>query len=68
MTKRLTERQLEHDRANYRIGTLGAASEARKIDLASFDTAALVEQLVEEKTRWGQRARRRAGKKPDDPV
>jgi hypothetical protein len=68
VTKRLTERELEHDRANYRIGTHGAASEVRKIDLASVDTAALVEQLVEEKTRWGQRAQRRAGNQPDDPV
>jgi hypothetical protein len=37
--------QYERDRQRIKYGTQGAASEVRKIDVASVDTATLVEQL-----------------------
>jgi hypothetical protein len=38
--------QQEHDEERFRFGSQGPASEVRKIDVASVDTAALLAQLV----------------------
>jgi hypothetical protein len=37
--------QYERDRERIKFGTQGAASDVRKVDVASVNTAALVEQL-----------------------
>jgi hypothetical protein len=63
MAKRaLSREQFERDRAQFRVGTQGPASEVRKIDVASVDTAALIERLEGEKKRWDERSLRYAGK------
>jgi hypothetical protein len=41
----VNEKERALERAQYRIGTHGAASDGRKIDLASVDTAAVVAQV-----------------------
>ena len=46
MKLRLTEREYARERAQFRNGTHGPASDVRKIDVASVDAAALLKQLV----------------------
>jgi hypothetical protein len=58
----LSREQFERDKAQFRVGTQGAASEVRKIDVASVDTAALIERLEGEETRRVGRSSRYAGK------
>jgi hypothetical protein len=62
MAKRaLSREQLERDRAQFRVGTQGAASGVRKVDVASVDTAALIERLERGQKRWDRRSLRYAG-------
>ena len=55
----MNEKEWAHQTARYRIGTQGPASEVRKIDVASVDTVALLEQLRTEQ----RRAKRRSAPK-----
>jgi hypothetical protein len=52
----VNEKEWARARARYRMGTHGAASEVRKIDVASVDTAALLEQLRKERKRAERRS------------
>jgi hypothetical protein len=54
---RLVE-QFDQDKERRLLGTHGAASEVRKIDPASIDATALVEQLSKEAKRWDRRTAR----------
>jgi hypothetical protein len=49
----VNEKEWARARARYRIGTQGAASEVRKIDV---DTAALIEQLRKQQKRAERRS------------
>ena len=49
----MNEKEWAHQTARYRIGTQGAASEVRKIDV---DTAALIEQLRKQQKRAERRS------------
>ena len=54
----------EQQREQYRrslAGSLGAASEVRKIDVASVDTARLIDQIEGEQERWERRRARGSG-------
>jgi hypothetical protein len=61
---RLAER-FHQDKARRLLGTHGAASEVRKIDLASVDTAALVEPLGVVQQRQDRRAALHPGKQSE---
>ena len=52
----VNEKEWARARARYRVGTQGAASEVRKIDVASVDTAALLEQLRKQQKRAERRS------------
>ena len=52
----LNEKEWARARARYGVGTQGAASEVRKIDVASVDTAALLEQLRKQQKRAERRS------------
>ena len=52
----LNEKEWARARARYRVGTQGAASEVRKIDVASVDTVALLKQLRKEQRRAERRS------------
>lgn len=52
----MNEKEWAHQTARYRIGTQGAASEVRKIDVASVDTVALLKQLRKEQRRAERRS------------
>jgi hypothetical protein len=56
MKKSRRREQFDQDKERRLLGTLGAASEVRKIDLASVDTAALVERLGIAQQRQDRRA------------
>jgi hypothetical protein len=60
--------QFDRDKERQLLGTRGAASEVRKIDLASVDTAALVERLGAELKRQDRRSALYIGKQPDEPA
>jgi hypothetical protein len=55
----VNEKERALERAQYRIGTHGAASDGRKIDLASVDTAALIAQFEYIRQASDRRAERR---------
>jgi hypothetical protein len=57
---RLTEREYARERAQFRNGTHGPASDVRKIDVASVDAPALLEQLAKRSKRGTRRSPRYA--------
>jgi hypothetical protein len=68
MKKSRLEEQFDRDKEQRLLGTQGAASEVRNIDLTSVDTAALVERLGAEQKRQDRRSALYTGKQPDEPA